>query len=776
MNGDTGQLLLETPQNTAALCRGRVRSAKILEIKRHGALVRLPDGEEAWLPAKEWFPDIEPNQSLADLAFHHKTDEINVLVFDEIPRGRRRQKLVSFRRVEADPWDAVLAWPHGAVKSMEVELVTATRALGDIATGVRGEVLLETLKYVFTPQWHNHATIRPGDKVAGFVTRQGIDPERRIVTLDVAGFIKSEVRVDEQLLTGALLSAIHPKTLDSSTVSGPLRPSVPTALKRLLIVDDDPDFLHEVSFYLEGQGCEIIMCSSLASMHQRLDRDNNPLDLALIDLHFDTRRYEGLRVALAVQAERPEVPIIIVTGDDTIYADTSFLATEGATDLKVCGVVLKPFGSEGFLRALAASNREPQRLVEVLTGQRHTRITVPSQRVSWRKKLDKVLESLACDIAAGTVALFSLHPVSMKVDILSCMGTDQLVPSVAPNIERSPVRDVAIDHEEVISVDAGDRRDFPKHRWLQRAYRYHSCIAVPVQCPSEYAYALFAFDAQKRRFSDSTYPRMRRAAAEIEDVLYAQRVEARLLSIEPYELLGRSYGSMSHDLRHLLANESTTRRILETVADKTELAGTELEQVRKDLLLLDERLRQAAEIVRTFGEVARGAEQQEEEVMLWPTVQTFLDEFAQQHPRLCREVLISPGYPLSVRVNIRPMGLRQVLFNLILNAVQQISLFDVRQPSKGEIVVELAQESRDDGCWASIRVHDTGPGIHRADFARIFELGYTTKTGGFGMGLDICRRILGRIEANERRGEVKVANSILFVGSTFSVCLPILQA
>jgi signal transduction histidine kinase len=87
------------------------------------------------------------------------------------------------------------------------------------------------------------------------------------------------------------------------------------------------------------------------------------------------------------------------------------------------------------------------------------------------------------------------------------------------------------------------------------------------------------------------------------------------------------------------------------------------------------------------------------------------------------------------------------------------------------VAVELAQESRKDGPGVTIRVHDTGPGIHRTDFDRVFELGYTTKKGGFGMGLDICRRIIGRVEIEGRRGEVMVTNSVLFAGTTFSVCL-----
>jgi signal transduction histidine kinase len=57
-------------------------------------------------------------------------------------------------------------------------------------------------------------------------------------------------------------------------------------------------------------------------------------------------------------------------------------------------------------------------------------------------------------------------------------------------------------------------------------------------------------------------------------------------------------------------------------------------------------------------------------------------------------------------------------------------------------------------------VRDSGPGIDPAQFDRVFDAFYTTKSSGTGMGLSICRSIIdghgGRlwIEANEPRGAV----------------------
>ena len=69
-----------------------------------------------------------------------------------------------------------------------------------------------------------------------------------------------------------------------------------------------------------------------------------------------------------------------------------------------------------------------------------------------------------------------------------------------------------------------------------------------------------------------------------------------------------------------------------------------------------------------------------------------------------------------------------------------------------------SEQSRKDGVLVAVR--DSGPGIDPELIERVFDAFYTTKSGGVGMGLSICRSIIhahgGRLwaEANEPRGAV----------------------
>jgi PAS domain S-box-containing protein len=79
--------------------------------------------------------------------------------------------------------------------------------------------------------------------------------------------------------------------------------------------------------------------------------------------------------------------------------------------------------------------------------------------------------------------------------------------------------------------------------------------------------------------------------------------------------------------------------------------------------------------------------------------------------------------------------LLQVLLNLIINAIE--AMRDV-----GEAERELLISTRREPDGVSVEVRDSGPGFAPADFERVFEAFYTTKPGGLGLGLSICRSII----------------------------------
>jgi C4-dicarboxylate-specific signal transduction histidine kinase len=111
---------------------------------------------------------------------------------------------------------------------------------------------------------------------------------------------------------------------------------------------------------------------------------------------------------------------------------------------------------------------------------------------------------------------------------------------------------------------------------------------------------------------------------------------------------------------------------------------------------------------------------------------------------------LAEGLP---RIQGDRVQLQQVLLNLIINAIE--AMRDV-----GEEERELLISSRSEPDGVSVEVRDSGPGFALAALDRVFEAFYTTKPGGLGLGLSICRSIIeahdGRLwaSANVPRGAI----------------------
>jgi PAS domain S-box-containing protein len=132
------------------------------------------------------------------------------------------------------------------------------------------------------------------------------------------------------------------------------------------------------------------------------------------------------------------------------------------------------------------------------------------------------------------------------------------------------------------------------------------------------------------------------------------------------------------------------------------------------------------------------------------------------HSKMVRR---SVAVELDLDLNIPPVlgdriQLQQVMLNFMINAADAM---DGVASDKRRLTV---QSSVDESRNVTIAIKDTGVGVNPGDANRIFEAFFTTKPGGLGMGLAICRRIV------ETHGGRIWTTSNGQCGSTFCVALP----
>jgi two-component system sensor histidine kinase HydH len=139
-----------------------------------------------------------------------------------------------------------------------------------------------------------------------------------------------------------------------------------------------------------------------------------------------------------------------------------------------------------------------------------------------------------------------------------------------------------------------------------------------------------------------------------------------------------------------------------------------------------------------------------------------LSELISEIQYLFQNHLLNKGIILSIQqkwdgqVNWDKNKIKQVFINLIKNSEDSID-------TKGKIDIIVSQDEGD----ILINLSDTGGGISQDNLKKIFNLYFTTKPEGSGIGLSIIQRII-----SEHNGIISV-DSELNIGTTFNIKIPV---
>ncbi|HNP67909.1 MAG TPA: HAMP domain-containing sensor histidine kinase [Aequorivita sp.] len=110
----------------------------------------------------------------------------------------------------------------------------------------------------------------------------------------------------------------------------------------------------------------------------------------------------------------------------------------------------------------------------------------------------------------------------------------------------------------------------------------------------------------------------------------------------------------------------------------------------------------------------------------------------------------------SIYVEMNPQLFSWTIENLVKNGIDAMK-------GKGKITISIEKNSK----FAFIRISDTGKGLTKSEFRRIFTPGYTTKKRGWGLGLSLAKRIIEEYH----NGKIRVSKSIPNQGTTMEIAL-----
>jgi signal transduction histidine kinase len=233
-----------------------------------------------------------------------------------------------------------------------------------------------------------------------------------------------------------------------------------------------------------------------------------------------------------------------------------------------------------------------------------------------------------------------------------------------------------------------------------------------------------------------------------------KETQQKLLKLERLAAIGELAGMVGHDLRNPLQAIQNAAYFLKTGFDgnsKNEATG--VDNIKKMIDVIEKNVEYSNKIVNDLLDYSR-------EIRL---------ELTQVTPKMIiQETLSTMKIPEAVkvknlvqdtpRIELDPVKIRRVFFNLVKNAIDSI-------PERGELIMSSNRADH----HVDFVFTDTGTGMSQEIMKRLWTPLFTTKARGMGFGLPICKRYV------EAHGGKILVTSKVGEGTTFTVRLPIEQ-
>jgi signal transduction histidine kinase/DNA-binding response OmpR family regulator/predicted RNA-binding protein with RPS1 domain len=751
----------------------QVVSARVERVFPFGAFVRLDDGTQAYVRQRELTQagDLDPRQVVS------KGDTIEARVV-RLASPKELMEL-SVRQAEPDPWDAFLRQCRsGDTVRGTVKAVRAGGLQIQIWPGVDAHVSRRDLV-----PWridHPGDLFWAGDQVEAVITQLSADKWIRLSIRRHMMRSRSEERrrrdVDARLRDMGIITEYEPGDQPDppDTEEPPASRLVDLGiLGPILVLDHHPEIERELISWLQLHGGRP---DGVTTPREGLDQAERTLyRLALVDP--DLAQRDGLEFLRDFRAAHEDCPVLVMSTPAWIAEQCEQLEA-----LRITHVFAKPLDFDEVLEILA-------RLAEGGTVGPF-RVTEPGaddavadsfQRLAGRMRsgapvktrLRAALAELLRLTSAESGALFHLDPVSRQVRVLAQAGSRELDPNALPGLSASPVKDLIVEgrdeFETSLSSDVKQRR----FKNLLDAIAFESCIGVPVSVAGRVEHALFAFSTWPDAFNRGNLRDARVVATLMSVALESQALEAQLAAAGPYLLSGQLASAFSHDVSNKMdlldlqvRNLKGRCRELATATEKEVPAATppspELMEKLEQLLENTIDLKSTA---HAFGELLRADQRQQVNVNEALKQASRLLGLATHRERIRIWLDLAPDLPPVVG---HPVRLRQVFVNVMLNAIQQMTLKLEQWPDGlGQLTIATSVEPKA-GQPVQVRFSDSGPGIHHRLWEQIFALGYSTRPGGSGLGLFIARSLL-----ESEGGTICVEESLVPLGTVFRIELPV---
>jgi signal transduction histidine kinase len=247
-------------------------------------------------------------------------------------------------------------------------------------------------------------------------------------------------------------------------------------------------------------------------------------------------------------------------------------------------------------------------------------------------------------------------------------------------------------------------------------------------------------------------PGRRMALVRIRDAAGPQQLESQLELSARLDAMHRLIGSVAHEVKNPLNSIAVRLDYLQS------WMTTNFPEAEEEVQIIVQEVNRLDRVVRSFLDFTRPVELARERldmVALSHEVAELVQPDAERRGVFVRFESAQPSVPVCGDPDL----LKEAIMNVVTNGIEAMK-------SGGELGIAVSEGNRE--CWITIR--DTGPGIPSAQREKVFELYFSTKEKGSGLGLPMAYRALqlhgGSIDLESEPGE----------GTSFRLKLPVMEA
>jgi signal transduction histidine kinase/ActR/RegA family two-component response regulator/predicted RNA-binding protein with RPS1 domain len=737
----------------------------------YGVFVRLENGKRGYIRRREmsWEGNLDPRRLVQE------NQKLEAVVFDHVEHHGNIE--LSHKLTLPDPWDKFMAtYQRGDVIEGSVKDIRSNGIFVTILTGLNGFIPLAQLARwdIYDPS----ALFWIDDRVEAIITRISIT--KRTVRLSIRRRMEREKIVHSIMDRVGSSEVIEPDTeilppalSNGKEAEGGINFAVDSKLIErvgsILVVEDGNDLRNSFVQWLRDQGFQVFGASDVATAVKQIKKDC--YGVCFVDL--DLPDGDGLDFIGRLREAGHESHVIVMSSAEWMAERAQEIEKAGVLtvlfkplDLDEIGSLLTQIGRgkshtdlwQGRLTPKVASTINSfQNLADMMQNGR-----------SFEQRLYEGLKR-AFELTEAEIGLiFYLDPTSQTISVEAQVGRAYLNDDALFSLIESPVKDVLREGEPVFetAVSKTAQRRFCK---LLDYLPFESCIGVPLGDGIHNDYALFLFHRSQNAFHRYRLRDAQSVAALLSVALERRALERRVQAISSILLSGQLSAGFGHEVSNKISAMEIQLRNLQNMCAKLDEDSPQAKwqetlvkakegqngimETAVDLKKTVHLFQTLTNSHQTYGiditQVIKDTQFLLQPILSRSNTQLILD--------LAADLPLVPG---SV------MRLKQVILNIMLNAAQNMttSANKVRRMQVTTTIVTDQEDARP----LKVRIIDTGTGIHKKLWKKVFDLGFSTREDGTGLGLFIARSL-----AESIGGYVFIEQSLIPIGTTFVIELPI---